>query len=297
MSIISIIQEFPPELQPSMLKLMEALERDLREKYAVRREDFDALRTTVQELAEAQRRTEQRVEELAEAQRRTEQRVEELAEAQRRTEQRVSRLEEAVAALAEAQHRTEQRVSRLEEAVAALAEAQRRTEQQIEQLTERMDRLVQTMERFQDALAKNTGWRLEQSYREKAYAYFGRVLRRVRVVPLQELEEQLETLPPADRNELLLLDLIVRGRPRDLDVPTEVYLAVEVSSVVDRNDVERARRRAAILRSLGHVAVPVVAGENVSQGGVNRAREDHVALFQDGTYQFWNEALQHALNQ
>ncbi|MCC9077144.1 hypothetical protein FKZ61_013630 [Litorilinea aerophila] len=290
MSIISIIQEFPPELQPSMLKLIEALERDLREKYAVRREDFDALRATVQELAEAQRRTEQRVEELAEAQRRTEQRVEELAEAQRRTEQRVEEL-------AEAQRHTEQQVSRLEEAVSALAEAQRRTEQRIEALTERMDRLVQTMERFQDALAKNTGWRLEQSYREKAYAYFGRVLRRVRIVPIQEIEEQLETLPPADRDELLLLDLIVRGRPRDLDVPTDVYLAVEVSSVVDRNDVERARRRAAILRSLGHVAVPVVAGENVSQGGMNRAREDHVALFQDGTYQFWDEALQHALNQ
>ncbi|GIV76103.1 MAG: hypothetical protein KatS3mg050_0497 [Litorilinea sp.] len=283
MSIISIIQEFPPELQPSMLKLMEALERDLREKYAVRREDFDALRATVQELAEAQRRTEQRVEELAEAQRRTEQRVEELAEAQRRTEQRVEELAEA--------QRPPSNGSK------QLAEAQRRTEQRIEALTERMDRLVQTMERFQDALAKNTGWRLEQSYREKAYAYFGRVLRRVRIVPLQEIEEQLETLPPADRDELLLLDLIVRGRPRDLDVPTDVYLAVEVSSVVDRNDVERARRRAAILRSLGHVAVPVVAGENVSQGGMNRAREDHVALFQDGTYQFWDEALQHALNQ
>ena len=39
------------------------------------------LPAVVQELAEAQRRTEQRVEELAEAQRRTEQRLEELAEA------------------------------------------------------------------------------------------------------------------------------------------------------------------------------------------------------------------------
>ncbi|GAB4504023.1 MAG: hypothetical protein Fur0043_10160 [Anaerolineales bacterium] len=43
-------------------------------------------------MAEAQRRTEQRVEELAEAQRRTEQRVEELAEAQKRTDQKVDRL-------------------------------------------------------------------------------------------------------------------------------------------------------------------------------------------------------------
>ncbi|BCX03309.1 MAG: hypothetical protein KatS3mg053_1247 [Candidatus Roseilinea sp.] len=63
----------------------------------------------VRELAEAQRRTEQRVEELAEAQR-------ELAEAQRRTEQRVEEL-------AEAQRRTEQRVDNLGKAVGELQRA------------------------------------------------------------------------------------------------------------------------------------------------------------------------------
>jgi hypothetical protein len=69
----------------------------------VTREDFSELRTIVRELAEAQKRTEQRVEELAEAQKRTEQRVEELAEAQKRTEQRVEEL-------AEAQKRTEEEI-------------------------------------------------------------------------------------------------------------------------------------------------------------------------------------------
>ncbi|MEW6103709.1 MAG: hypothetical protein AB1630_07865, partial [bacterium] len=57
----------------------------------------------VEELAEAQKRTEQRVEELAEAQKRTEQRVEELAEAQKRTEQRLEKL-------AIAQEKTDQRL-------------------------------------------------------------------------------------------------------------------------------------------------------------------------------------------
>ncbi|MGB9870162.1 MAG: hypothetical protein ACPLYD_00660, partial [Anaerolineae bacterium] len=45
----------------------------------VRTRDFNELKEIVRELAEAQKRTEQRVEELAEAQKRTEQRVEELA--------------------------------------------------------------------------------------------------------------------------------------------------------------------------------------------------------------------------
>jgi hypothetical protein len=64
--------------------------------------EFSELRATMQELAEAQKRTEQRVdtlglrmEELAEAQKRTEQRMEELAEAQKRTEQRMEELAEA----------------------------------------------------------------------------------------------------------------------------------------------------------------------------------------------------------
>ncbi|MCS7059898.1 MAG: hypothetical protein RMN25_01925 [Anaerolineae bacterium] len=73
------------------------------------------LPVVVQKLAEAQRRTEQRVEELAEAQRRTEQRVEELAEAQRRTEQRVEEL-------AEAQGRLGKAVSELQRAFGATVE-------------------------------------------------------------------------------------------------------------------------------------------------------------------------------
>ena len=59
-------------------------------------EELLSLPQIVHDLAEAQRRTEQRVAELAEAQRCTEHRVAELAEAQRRTEQRVGRLQDDV---------------------------------------------------------------------------------------------------------------------------------------------------------------------------------------------------------
>jgi len=99
----------------------------------------------IEQLAEAQRRTEERVEELAEAQRRTEERVEELAEAQRRTEERVEELaeaqrrtEERVEELAEAQRRTEERVGRLEIAMEKLAEAQEKTWSKLARLDERI---------------------------------------------------------------------------------------------------------------------------------------------------------------
>jgi len=89
----------------------------------VTRVDFHELKSVVQDLAEAQARTEQRVEELAGAQQelaaaqaRTEQRVEELAEAQARTEQRVEEL-------ARAQTRTETALTRLARQVGGLSEA------------------------------------------------------------------------------------------------------------------------------------------------------------------------------
>jgi cell division protein FtsB len=70
-----------------------------KEEFAELKAVVQELATRVEELAEAQKRTEQRVEqlaarmdELAEAQERTEQRVEELAEAQKRTEEEVRSL-------------------------------------------------------------------------------------------------------------------------------------------------------------------------------------------------------------
>jgi len=117
--------KLPPQLKGEIINL---IEERLKELY-VTRSDFRALQRVMKELAEAQKRTEQRVEELAEAQKRTEQRVEELTEAQKRTEQRVEELTEA-------QKRTEQRMDSLTQRMEELAEAQKRTEQRMDALTQ-----------------------------------------------------------------------------------------------------------------------------------------------------------------
>ena len=95
----------------------------------VTREDFDRLTKTVselsgsvRELAEAQKRTEQRLEELAEAQKRTEFAVSTLAERVTRLEVAMERVEGAVERLAEAQKRTEERMGDLAKAVGGLSE-------------------------------------------------------------------------------------------------------------------------------------------------------------------------------
>ncbi|MCX8026928.1 MAG: hypothetical protein N3A62_03585, partial [Thermodesulfovibrionales bacterium] len=76
--------KFDTQTAQTLTRILTKIYEDM--KTTVTRQEFGELQIVVKELAEAQKRTEQRVEELAEAQKRTEQRVEELAEAQKRTE-------------------------------------------------------------------------------------------------------------------------------------------------------------------------------------------------------------------
>jgi len=198
-----------------------------------------------------------------------------LAEAQARTEAAVERL-------AEAQARTEERLERLEAAVERLAEAQARTEERLQELAM--------------AVADLRGWQLELRYQERAGAYFGPLLRRLRVLAPHELEDDLEAqLSAAEFEDLLQLDLLVSGHPRRQPEAPRVWLAVEASAVIDRNDVDRAQRRGALLRRAGYRAIPTVAGERITAGAEEAARAGHVLVVQDGRSQFWEEALTDAL--
>ncbi len=293
MSLVAIARRLPQDLQLPMLEFAEAVEEDLRAKLAVRREDFEALQATVRELAEAQKRTEQRVDrleavvaELAEAQKRTEERlnrleavVAELAEAQKRTEQRVEEL-------AEAQKRTEQRLDRLEAIVAELAEAQKRTE-------ETLNTLIMRVDRIEVKLGGLIGDNLERKYRERAFAYLGQVLRPVHSVSLQDLLPQLEArLSDAELDELLPLDVLLRGQVRELPNKPEIWLAMEVSAVVDQTDVERAVSRARTLAKAGLRTMPAVAGEEFTEGARLLAIRQKVLMLQDGRRHNWLEALE-----
>ncbi len=212
-----------------------------------------------------------------------------------RTEERLTRLEATVERLAEAQVHIEERVSRLEEAIERLTAAQTRTEEQIRELAAAQARTASTLERVQDRLGRLIGRQLEWDYRDKAYAYFGHLLRRVQVVSVQEIEDRLQAhLSEEQIFDLILLDALVRGQPRQ-QPDAEVWLALEVSAVVEPYDVERAGRRAAALRRAGYRAIPTVAGEQITSEAEQAARADHVLVLQDGQVRFWEEALADAL--
>jgi len=150
--------------------------------------------------------------ELAQAQLRTEARLEELAQAQARTEARLERVETAL--------------ERLEAAVMQLVLAQATTEARVKQLEITVGGLK--------------GWALEDHYRRHAGAFFGRHLRRLREVPLTDLEEALETRLTDDELAYLWpLDLLLRGRLAHGPDTDPIWLAVE-----DIGPGERTRRGA-----------------------------------------------------
>lgn len=209
----------------------------------------------------------------------TERRFQELAQAQKRTE-------EQVAELAQAQRRTEERVGRLEEATTALAQAQRRTEEQLLTLTTQVAELTQTVETLTDHVAELRGKSLEADYRTKAYAYFGRLLRRVRILSPDELASLLDNavdtgvLSDDQAHEIFLADAVVRGRRQEDG--TEAYLVVEVSWGVGPQDVERAVQRAELLAKTGIPTLAVVAGKKITDEAARLARTMKVWQVTDG---------------
>ena len=290
-SYAQIIQRLPQEWQMTMVELVEAVEEQLRKQLAVRREDFERLSATVGQLVQAQARTEAQVRALTEAQARTEAQVRALTEAQARTEAQVRALAEAQART-EAEFReyreaSEARFARIEAALDRLTEAQARTEQTLQAL-------IAAHQKLETRVGRMDGELLEIRYERRATAYFGRVLRRVRVVEVPELLDTLEArLTPEEVDDLLNLDLLVVGRPRRTEaVPeTEVWLAVEVSAVVDTEDVERALERATLLRKAGYFAIPTVAGREATSVAESAAQQQGVLLFRDGRSDYWEEAL------
>ncbi len=180
--------------------------------------------------------------------------------------------------------------------VRELAEAQRRTEQRVEELAEAQRRTEVEVRRLTNRVASLDGRMLEFEVARKAFSYFGRLLRRVEVINPNDIEDLLEARLPAEYlADILRLDLFVHGRLRRglmEDKEPEMWLAVEVSVVVDREDVERVARRASLMRQGELQVLPVAVGENATEGARSMAKEQGVVLMRDGSMAFVNEALQ-----
>ena len=195
-----------------------------------------------------------------------------------------SRLRQSI--LDEEFQRLPQRVDALAEQTRTLGEITTSLAQRMDQFAERMDQFAEQMREQSDQIKdivlhlKNVDARFlplekrmdrlmgdeaERRFRGRAPAYFGHLIRRMRVVDSSTLADKVDdaidagTFAEADRDPLLLLDVVVRGR--DIETREERYLAAEVSVGIGEGDILRAVDRAALLQKLtGIPAVPVVGG-------------------------------------
>jgi len=195
-------------------------------------------------------------------------------------------LPQMVRELADLQRQTEARMGQLAGSMDELAQRFDRLVIRIDGLTQRMEQLAETQLRMGSDLEQLKGHNLEQRYRERAPAYFSRLLRRVHALSNDELVALLDAavtqgqLSRDEADAVLQADVIVRGRR--WEDGTEVYLVVEVSWGVGLHDVQRAVERAALLTRLGIPTLPVVAGFWVTPEAQEPARAFRVWQVTDG---------------
>jgi len=136
-------------------------------------------------------------------------------------------------------------------------------------------------------LKSDVGWLkggfMELHVRDKVGAFFGRLLKKASLLDTSELADSLYDsvekgiISSQDAQEALRVDAVVRGFLRK-DGPKEVLIAAEISFVVDKEDVERAEKRAMIIRKvLGKECIPAVIGKEFTEGA-NKACQDQSVL-------------------
>ncbi len=192
--------------------------------------------------------------------------------------------------IAELRRETEQRFRDVDGHIAELrqeiAELRRDTERHFGRVGLQIGQLQTDMKAVKDDLGQLKGEALERRYRERAHAYFGRLIRKPQVLTPAELTALLDddaarsVLSESDRDEVGWADLVLRGTWRVDDRP--VMVLAEISWVVDRHDVLRATDRATLLAQLGTPVVPVVAGASVTERAADMARSRSVWQMLDG---------------
>ncbi len=166
-----------------------------------------------------------------------------------------------------------------------LAAAQVATEERLSRVEEALLQLTRRVDLLDERVADLRGDFLERRYERHAGAYFSPLVRRVRPVDPDELDDLLDEglearrLTEQETREVRRADLILRGRRPENGEPH--YLIVEVSAGIGASDVRRASRRASLLGRL-RPALAVVAGEFVTRDARELAASLGVTIVTDG---------------
>ena len=164
--------------------------------------------------------------------------------------------------------------ARIDSVLERLADAQARTEQSLQELTAVVRGLVIRTDRHEGDL-------LELRFQRRLPSYLGLYLRRAKVLQPADLLDEVEAkLDRPEVEDYLRADVLAQGLVDDK--PT--YVIGEVSYTADADDVERAARRAALLRKADLPADGLVACESVHPQTIAYAREQGVRVWASGRF-------------
>ena len=200
------------------------------------------------------------------------------------TEERLDRIEAGQQRLEVRQQRTEQRLDRLEEGQQRLEEGQQRTEQ-------RLDRLETTVNRLDGAVGNLSGSDFEFKLSRRIRSIFTQrfELRRPRIILSarhdmsddfsDKLEDAVEQnlISDSQRQRIDRTDIIIRAQ-RKSD-RAWIWIAVEASISIHRDDIDRARQSAlALTAAFGEPAIPVAVGQRIAPPETQHAQTADVHL-------------------
>ncbi|HOM11051.1 MAG TPA: hypothetical protein PLV81_12980 [Spirochaetota bacterium] len=146
--------------------------------------------------------------------------------------------------------------------------------------------LKATVEKQGNDVGSLKGDNFERKVKEKAPSYFGKLILKCRLIDTMELANSIDdailnkkaTITDDERDDALKVDVVVTGFLRH-NKEKKVFLAAEVSIVVDKTDVERAARRTKIIeKCLGIPGIPVVIGDEYTDGAKKAAEELQVIM-------------------
>ncbi len=172
----------------------------------------------------------------------------------------------------------------LQESHRQLMESHQMLVVEVRELRQTVEQLVNWMQRLDTDVGKLKGRVLELDYLHRAPARFGYYVRRPRVVDLgqflEDLREQGHEFSFDEWTQLSSLDVLLQAQHPHTREP--IFLAIEVSWMLFPEDVERAHKRAEILRARGINAYAAVAGEGFVPEARDLAVQHKVLLLTDG---------------
>jgi len=175
------------------------------------------------------------------------------------------------------------KVDTMEKDVTTLKEDVKGLKEDVKGLKEDVAKLKEDVKELKDDVSGLKGSDFERQVRERAPSYFGRLIRKCRVVSLEKLADILEeavdkgVISDEEMEDALNVDLVVEGILKSNK--EGVVLVCEVSCTADVTDVERANKRAIIIgKAFNKKSIPIVVGKEVTKGAKEKSEPLGVIL-------------------